>query len=925
MVGAHASPRTASHMLCLALACAALLAAAPARAQDGTADREAAAGPRAAAGVATLRAAAAPRTEPVELDGRLTEAAWQSALAIGDFTQSQPNPGQPATQRTEVRFLVDGDALYVGARMYDSLGGSGVRGQLLRRDSWPESDWIDIILDTFHDHLGQVEFSVNPSGVKFDAYGPGGSGLDASWNAVWDVITRVDSLGWVAELRIPFAQLRFPRDSVQTWGLQVRRQVHRLNELSSWSYWPPNESGGPTRYGHLDDLRIAATPGRAEVMPYVVGRQANVAGDAADPFYHRSERTARFGVDLKYLLSSSLTLNATINPDFGQVEVDPAEVNLGIFETMYPERRPFFVEGQGLLGFGWMNCFFCSNTWGLGLLHSRRIGRAPQGAALAQAAGEFADIPENTRILGAAKITGRLANGTSVGILNALTGREFAAVASSSGGRSRVEVEPLANYAVARFARDFAGGNGQLRFIGTSVVRDLRDTALAARLTSHSEAAGVELNYWWHRRTFRLMANMAYAQVAGDSAAILRIQRSSARYFYRPDRGQGRNGVFSDRYDPSLTAMRGWSAYARLSKESGDWLAELNTNFRSPGFEANDLAYNPTADFAWTSVNVVRRRTQPGRLVRDYWIDVGGQQGFNFDGDLIDRQLQASIDFTTLGYWNLGGFFIYRPARLDDRLARGGPVLMRPANRYFYAYLNTDSRRRLALSLNGAVSCYESRCGGNPSASVTLRPASNVSLSVGPDYTRTLSPFQWVKAVDDPTATATFGRRFVFADLDQRTLSMDTRLNITFTPNLTLEVYAQPLIVSARYTRFKEYVRTRSLERAVYEPVAAGSPPRNVGTIRAGTDGGYEVDPDGTGPAAAFSFPNPDFNFRSLRGNAVLRWEFKPGSTLFLVWTQSRSNTAAVGDLDFGRDVDGLFSAKPDNIFLVKVSYWLGL
>jgi hypothetical protein len=901
----------------IALVCAALLLPLSARAQQALTAGGAQPARSGTASPAIPRlAVATPRTEPVELDGRLTEPAWASAIAIGDFTQTQPNQGLPATQRTEVRFLVDGDALFIGARMYDSLGAAGVRGQLVRRDTWPESDWIDIIFDTFHDHLGQVEFVVNPSGVKQDAYGPGGSGLDPSWNAVWDVVTRVDSLGWVAEFRIPFAQLRFPHDSIQTWGLQVRRLVHRLNEFSSWSYWPPNQAGGAIRYGHLEGLRIAATPGRLEIMPYVVGRQANVRGDAADPFYNPSERAARFGVDLKYLLSSNLTLNATVNPDFGQVEVDPAVVNLGIFETMYPERRPFFVENQGLLGFGWMNCYFCSNTWGLGLLHSRRIGRAPQGASLAYAAGDYADVPENTRILGAAKITGRLANGTSVGILNAVTAREFATVATEAGGRARVQVEPLANYAVARFARDFAGGSGQVRFIGTSVVRDLRDSALAKRLTSHSEAAGLELQYWWHRRTFRLMANVAYAQVAGDSAAILRIQRSSARYFQRPDRGQGGNGLFSDGYDPSLTAMRGWSAYARLSKESGNWIGELNTNFRSPGFEANDLAYNPTADFAWMSANVIRRRTQPSRLVRDYWIGVGGQQGFNFDGDLVDRQLQASVQFTTLGYWGFNAFYIHRPARLDDRLARGGPVLMRPAQHYWYANANTDSRKRVALGLNTSIGCYEGRCGYNPSASVTLRPASNVRLSVGPSYSRSISPFQWVTAVDDPTATATYGRRYVFADLDQRSLSMDTRLNITFTPTLTLELYAQPLIVSARYTGFKEYDRPRSLQRSAYGV--------DRGTITP-TASGYTVDPDGTGPAAAFAMGNPDFNFRSLRGNAVVRWEFRPGSTLFLVWTQSRSATEAVGNFDLGRDVDALFSAKPDNIFLVKMSYWLGL
>jgi hypothetical protein len=853
----------------------------------------------------------------IQLDGRLTELPWVGARVATDFLQRIPNEGESATQRTEIRFLFDRDAIYIGARMYDELGPEGVRTVLARRDQGDARDFLQITFDTFHDHVGQTVFAVNPSGVKEDAYGPGGFS-DYSWDPVWEVTTSIDSLGWSAEIRIPFSQLRFPRDSVQTWGLQIYRMVSRLNELSMWAFYPSTESGGPSEFGHLEDLRIEAAPGKLELLPYVVGSNARLAtADAESPFYSGNDVNARVGVDMKYLLTSNLTLTATVNPDFGQVEVDPAVVNLSAFETYFPERRPFFVEGRGFLRFGGIWCFSCSNVSSLNLFYSRRIGRSPQGSGLAYGAGDYADIPDNTTILGAAKITGRTASGWTIGMLNAVTARARAAVAAPDGAFLNPQVEPLTNYFAGRVVRDFLDGDLQVSAITTSVRRNLDDPDLAARLARHAESGGVESVWWIADRRYRWATSVAVSQVAGDPDAMLLLQQRSARYLQRPDREHGTNGLFTDAYDPEMTAMRGFSAQSRFSKEAGNWMWELNTSARSPGFETNDMGFMTRADFLWMSTNLVRRVTTPRSFYRRYWLSVGGQQEHNFDGDLVGRQLQANASTQFRNYWNAGVFFMHRPSTLMDRMTRGGPVVRQATSNALFLNGSTDNRKPVSVhAFIGTWWNTEGAMDGNFDVGLALRPASNVSLQLGPSFSHSESSSQYVTAVDDPMALAFFGRRYVFADLEQNTVGMDFRLNWTFTPTLTLELYAQPFVSSGRYSSFKEFAQPRELEKLVYGT--------DVGTIQE-ADGEYTVDPDGTGPAAAFTLGNPDFNFRSIRGNAVLRWEFRPGSTLFLVWTQSRSDSEPVGTMNIGHDLSALFRAPSDNIFMVKVNYWIGI
>jgi hypothetical protein len=862
------------------------------------------------------RVQAAQRTAAILLDGALDEAVWASAGAATDFWQQDPKDGERATQQTEVRFVYDDEALYIGARMHDDHGARGVRTFLSRRDQQRDGDFLLFVLDTYHDHSGRTMFQINPSGVKYDA-GQAAPNADPSWDPVWEVATKIDDKGWTAELRIPFAQLRFPKDSVQTWGMQIWRYVERLNETSMWSYWAKNESGGPQHFGHLENLHTTARRGGMELMPYVVGKAAYVEpGQAGSPFQDGSELGWRAGGDLKMLLTSTLTLDATFNPDFGQVEVDPAVVNLSAFETFFEERRPFFVSGSGMFGFGGFSCFYCSNVSSMSLFYSRRIGRNPQGSVSGDP--DFSHKPDNTTILGAAKVTGRTASGLQVGILNAVTASEKAKALHTGSDVFEEEVEPLTNYFVGRVKKNYKNGDYTFGAIATSVARNFDNPALEQLIPGHAEAVGVDWTMQWKRRVYSFMGNLAMSQVAGSEAAMQRLQRSSARYFYRPDREHGSNGLFTDKLDETLTTMRGFGGYARIAKNSGDWRGEVQTNFRSPGFEVNDMAFLTRADYVWMNANLARGFTKPTKYYRRLDFTVGGQQQYNFDGDLNDRQLHVWAGTETPFYWFITGSYQIRPRVFDDRLTRGGVVVQRAQGQSAWFDVSTDSRKRVVFGFGPNWSWNEE--GGESFGGyvdMRLKPATNLSVTFSPNFNRSVGTAQFVRRFNDASATSFHGQRAVFADIAQKTLSFNTRLSATFTPTLTLELVAQPFISSGDYRNFKEFVAPRGLEKRAYTSAQLTSRTNANGTVT------YVLDPDANASTENFEFDNPDFNFRSLRGNAVLRWEYRPGSTLFLVWQQERSGSSTAGDFDLSRDSEALFNQRADNIFLIKMSYWL--
>ena len=869
-----------------------------------------------ASGAPTARATR--RDGAIELDGVLDEEAWSRATPITQFRTREPVEGAPGSQPTDVRILFDDEAIWIGARMYHELGAGGVTARRGRRDTDNGSDYIYIQLDPYHDHQSYSGFGINPTGLRYDDQDD-----DTSWDPIWAVRTTIDDEGWTAEARIPFSQLRFRPGSTDPWGINIERYINRNSERQVFSFWRLNDQGGVARYGHLEGIATPSTiPDRLELLPYVVLQgETHTDVDEDDPFAEETSGLVRVGADMKYQVTSSLTLAATINPDFGQAEVDPAVVNLSAFETFFPEKREFFIEGGGNFGYGNFWCFTCSNVSSLGMLFTRRIGRSPGGASLADDAGDYYDAPQNTTILGAAKLTGRTPRGWSVGVLNAVTAREMADVRLGAEDFEQ-EVEPLTNYFVTRFRRE-ASGDLNYGVIATSVIRGFDDPALENLMNRHSEGLGVDAEYWWGQRNYHFIAQAAVSNIAGDPDAILRAQRAPARYFQRPDRVNDGNGLFTDSYDSTMTRMSGYGWYTRVAKDGGEWRWEAALNGRSPGFENNDIAFLTRADYVWGLVNLNRVWNTPTSWYRSIWATTGGQHEIDYEGDPISQQVHASVFFQWPSYWETSFYTQYRPAVYDFRRTRGGPVVRTTPEAYGNVSIGTDARRAFRVGLTPEMGWNED--GGGFSGvfvDFSWTPAPAVSLNMSPAFSVSRGETQYVDAFEDPTAESFYGTRYVFADLRQRALSLDTRLNVTFTPNMTLQLFAQPFISSNDYSEWKEYQRPRDSERFVY-----GVDGGTVSVVEDPEthDREITIDPDADGPATSFSFTEPDFNFASLRGNAVFRWEYTPGSTLYLVWTQDRASVENFGDFDVSRDRSRLFQADADHVFLIKVNYWIGL
>jgi len=856
-------------------------------------------------GVATVKAVRAP--QPIHVDGRLDDAPWTLASPASGFRQRDPEEGAAPSERTELRVAYDEDALYVGIRLYDREPAKIVR-QLSRRDLSGDADRVTLYLDPHHDHLTGAQFEVSAAGVQRDAVIFNDSWDDDSWDAVWESAVSVDEEGWTAELRIPFSQLRFTHAESAVWGINVARFIHRRNESDWLEMVPKKESGVASRMAHLVDLE-GIRPRRAfSALPYVVARGEYVAPSEGDPFNDGSRAFAGIGADLKYGITSNLTLDATINPDFGQVEVDPAVVNLTQFETFFQEKRPFFIEGAQIfsnVGRNGANNFWGFNRSEPDLFYTRRIGRSPRG----EPESDFVDAPDASTILGAAKLTGKTAAGWSVGVLEALTAREWAqTVSGDSSGRE--EVEPLTNYFVGRAHRDLRRGGVGL--LATSVLRDLGESPLDGVLVRSASVAGLDGYYFLGpKKDWVLSGRLAAGWLQGSSAAIEEQQLSSRRYFQRPDAAQVR-------LDPAATRLSGWTGSANLNRNSGDLQLNAALWATSPGFEANDLGFGTRSDRWGGHVVGTWRKTDPDKLTRRRSLSVAKWYALNFDGDRQGDGLHVFGNAQLRNYWNVGGNGFKRWRAWDDSRSRGGPTMVASGAWGAGAWLETDTRKRASLALE--YFHFESEHGGredNYWTSLNLKPSSSLSLSLGPTLYKAHNVAQWVQEVADPLAAATYGSRYVFATLDQDEWSGTVRLNWILSPRLSLQLYAQPLLSGGAYQELKELAAPRSFDFLVYG--------RGGSTIRYEADtAAYTVDPDGPGPAEPFTVDNPDFNFKSLRINAVFRWEWRLGSALYVVWTQNRENSDYPGDFEMGRDARALWSSPADDVFLVKFTYRVG-
>jgi hypothetical protein len=855
-----------------------------------------------------MRATRAPSA--INIDGKLDEPAWKSAVPSGDFTQSYPKIGAPPIDPSEVRILYDDDALYVGVRMFDSRPDS-IAAQLARRDaSGIYSDWLHLVIDTYHDRRNAFRFSVNPRGVQKDVLHSDDRSEDLNWDAVWQVATTVDSLGWTAEYRIPFSQLRFGgagKGVDRLWGIQIQRDIARRNERDSWSPWKVTDPGYVSFSGDLTGIVDIPTPRRLEIMPYVSTKLTRAPGDPANPFYRANDAKPSAGADLKYGLPGGLTLTATVNPDFGQVEVDPAVVNLSAYETFFPEKRPFFVEGASIFNMG-------SVQGGPGygsqqIFYSRRIGRSPQRFPN----GFYVDAPDATTILGAGKLTGKVGAWT-LGFLNALTAEEKARVIGATNVEYTTPVEPMTNYFVGRIRRDFRGGSTVLNLGGTAVNRDHRDTVFKNVLRSNADVGSADFEHRWNNRQWALTGALSKSRIAGSRPVMRSAQTSSARYYQRPDADYLQ-------LDTTANSLDGYSAKLGLNK-SGTWSTSATAKSISPGFEVNDLGFMGRVDYRNLGWSGSYNNLQPGKLLRSYTLYAGTNHAWNYGGDKIWTSFfnQVSANFTNL--WSLYAGGEYDPSAIDDRLTRGGPRGRQPTQWGGWTEIDSDQRKTVSYSFYGQY-FGDTRHGYSKELNVgfTVRPTSSVRVTFSPDLSLYHNTIQFVRGATDPLATTTYGRRYVFSDLFQTTLSATTRVEWTFTPLLSLQLYAQPFASAGRFKGFKELATPGTEDYFVYGR-DNGSTVTPVPDPATGNTASYTVDPDGAGVAPPFTIGNPDFRTHSLRGNAVVRWEYRPGSAIFFVWQQERSDFVPLeGEFRTGREIRQIFG-RPGNVFLVKATYW---
>jgi Domain of unknown function (DUF5916) len=827
--------------------------------------------------------------QPLVVDGRLDDPVWRTAERVSGFLQRDPLEGKAASESTVVYVAYDDAAIYIGARLYDAHPDSIV-GRLGRRDDYANSDRFNVFLDPYHDRRSGVYFGVDAAGTLYDGVLLNDDWDDDSWDGVWDGHVQIDSLGWTAEIRIPYSQLRFHAAPQYVWGVNFSRDIARRHERDYLVYTPKNGSGFVSRFPELVGITAVTPPPRLEVLPYTRARAEFSPHAAGDPFHDGSAMSPDAGVDVKLGIGSNLTLNATVNPDFGQVEVDPAVVNLSDVETFFQEKRPFFIEGSSIFNFGRGGS---NNYWGFNwgdpdFFYTRRIGRAPQGSL---PAADYADVPSGSHILGALKLTGKVGSSWNLGALSALTSREYARLDTGTA-RFRAEVEPLASYTVARLQKEFPDGRQGLGLMTTLSARRFDDPRLRDEISSGATAVGMDgWTFLDRNKTWVVTGWFGASDVRGTATRITALQENSQRYMQRPD-------ARSFHVDPAATSLQGWGARVYLNKQKGNWSSNSAIGAISPGFDVNDLGFLWRAGLVNAHVQAGYRWSQPGKVFRS--ANTGGAlfRSWDWDGDVTWTGVFQYGNLQLLNYYELGWNLAYNPQTMNDRRTRGGPLSINRPGYQADVYANSDGRKAVVVSLSTGTYQSEQDRSVYVGASLQVRPASNVSVSVGPQYSWERTPVQYVTQYADPTATLTFGNRYVFAGLVANELSASLRLNWTFTPKLSLQFYGQPLISAGAYSDYKALARPRSFAFDRW----------NDGTSRF--------------DSTSFTPPDPDFNFKSLRGNAVLRWEYLPGSTLYFVWTQSRQDVENTGAFNFGPSLSRLTRSRPDNIFMIKFTYW---
>jgi hypothetical protein len=844
---------------------------------------------------------------PPDINGILDDEAWQAGTWSGGFTQNEPYSGQPETQRTEFKIVFDDNNLYVAIKAFDTAPDSIVN-RLTRRDE-VDGDLVGIIVDSYHDLRTGFLFGVSSSGVKFDQMFTGdGENEDSSWDPNWWVDTSINKEGWVAEMKIPFSQVRFEKNSGDVWGLDIARILYRKDETDFWQHIPKDAPGLIHLFGELKGLEQIKPRKIFDITPYGVARTETFEAVPENPFESSGKMSKLSGgIDAKIGVTNNMTMDLTINPDFGQVEADPSVVNLSAYETFYTEKRPFFIEGNNITNFG-----LGIGDGGVGndnLFYSRRIGRRPQGEPDLQD-GWYAQTPSMTSILGAAKLTGKTKDGLSVGIVEAMTAHEVAEI-DTVGGRTTSTVEPLTNYFVGRIQKDINNGNTLIGGIFTNTYRYL-DADVEDIMHKSAYSGGIDFTQYFQNKNWMFNVNTAFSLVEGSKEAIKRTQESSTHYFQRPGRSYAM-------LDTTRTSLSGAGGRIQIVKQNGHWNFMGAALWKSPGLETNDMGYMRETDqilgVLWAGYN----QFDPKGFYRSYRINSDFYGITNFGGDLVGGGYEWNANMEFKNFWSVFTGGSLNAPELSKDMLRGGPMMKLPGSINARIGFSSDERKKLGFEVftNGSKGFEQNSNNIYTELEISYKPTNYIVFTVSPSYNKSFSELQYVSQT-----TNNGSDRYVFASINQETISASFRVNLNLSPNLTIQYWGQPFVASGKYYDHKY----------ITDPIASRYEDRfmtyNDNQIRYSSENEeYLIDEDVDGNTD-YSFGKSDFNYNQFLSNLVVRWEYNPGSTVYLVWSQTRSYYTDQGQMNFTDNVEGLFDKgenTPHNVFLIKFSYRFGL
>lgn len=836
------------------------------------------------------------------VDGVFDDQAWQQGEWAGDFVQHQPYDGRPPSQQTEFKLAFDDMNLYVAIRALDNAPDS-ITSRMSRRDNG-DGDMVYVIFDSYHDLRTGFVFGVSSAGVRFDMiFSNNGQNEDPTWDPIWLAKAEIQDWGWGSEMKIPLTQLRFKKNATEVWGFEVVRQIFRHEEMSMWHPIPRTAPGIIHAMGELDGLQEIQPRKQLDLTPYGVASLNTYEPEEGNPFATGTDPKWNVGLDGKIGVTNNLTLDFTINPDFGQVEADPSEVNLTAFETYFKEKRPFFIEGKSITSF----------NVGLGdgdvgndnLFYSRRIGRRPRGYPSLDE-GEYVDMPVFTRILGAAKLTGKTEKGLSVGILEAVTADTKATI-DNQGERRNETVEPLTNYALARVQKDFNKGNSIIGGAVTSTIRKLDGTDMETLHTS-ATTAGIDFTQYFKDRNYSLNASFYMSNVQGSTEAISNTQGSSARYFQRPDADHLE-------FDSTLTSLSGVGGKLQFGKLGGKWNFLFMNIFKTPGLEINDMGYMREADemlsVVWTGYSFI----EPFSIFRRLSLNNDVYMVTDFGGTINGIGYEYNVNAGFKNYWNagIGGGFNFH--QISNRILRGGPSMYLPNSARLFYRIFTDDRKAVSGGFFGFSNWgWEDYTNSNSiNLNVTIRPINTLSIALSPGFSASTRDLQYIAQEEMEGED-----RYLFGYIDQKVLNMSLRINFNITPDLTIQYWGQPFVASGDYSEFKMITDPKADTYTDRYQIYGDEQIALVEDV-------YEIDENLDG-AVDYSFEDPDFNVDEWLSNLVIRWEFLPGSTAYLVWSQTRNYYAPFGTFDLWENLDYLFTdKKATNTFLIKFSYRFGL